>query len=117
MRTAFKLPAGVSTPPPLARNVAFDVDQSFLLHGVDYRYVVYGHTHIPDLRSISTSRGMTYYLNCGTWRRLHRTADATVGPAEKPYASMTAHAFVIIRHEREQTGGQPGYELRQSYQH
>ncbi len=115
MRAALKLPPGASTPPPLARNVAFDVEESFQLHGIDYRYVVYGHTHIPDLRSISTSRGMTYYLNCGTWRRLHRTVDTAIGPAEEPYASTTAHAFVIIRHEREQTGGQPGYELRQSY--
>jgi len=115
MRAALKLPAGASSPPPLAGNVAFDVEESFRQFGIDYRYVVYGHTHIPDLRSISTSRGMTYYLNCGTWRRLHRTVDTTIGPAEQPYASTTAHAFVIIRHKREQTGGQPGYELRQSY--
>lgn len=115
MRTALKLPPGASAPPPLARNVAFDLEESHRLHGVDYKYVVYGHTHIPDLRSISTARGLTYYLNCGTWRRQHRVVDTAVGAPERGYATTNAHSLVIVRHEREQNGGHPGYELRQSY--
>lgn len=115
MRTALTLPAGASTPPPLARKVAFDLHESHRLDDMDYRYVVYGHTHIPDFRSIATSRGLTYYLNCGTWRRLHRAVDTAVGGAEPGYATTAAHSFIIIRHEREQNGGLPAYELRQSY--
>ena len=115
VKSALKLPRGGSAPPALARNVAFDVEESRRLHGVSYRYVVYGHTHIPDLRSVSTGAGLTYYLNSGTWRRLHRVVDSAIDPASRGYATATAHSLIIVRHEREQNGGQPGYELRQSY--
>lgn len=116
MRLALTLPAGASAPPALARHVAFDLDEAHRLHGVDYRYVVYGHTHIPDFRSLSTSAGVAYYLNSGTWRRLHRVVDATVGPAGRSYATTTAHSFILVRHPRERDGRLPGYELRQRYQ-
>lgn len=115
LRSALKLPSGANSPPPLSRNVAFDLDESYRLHHVDYQYTVYGHTHIPDFRSIATERGLRSYLNCGTWRRLQRAVDANLGSAERPYASMNVHAFVIIRHPGELRSGQPGYELRQSY--
>ncbi|HYI12076.1 MAG TPA: hypothetical protein VEK57_23690 [Thermoanaerobaculia bacterium] len=115
VRLALTLPAGASAPPSLARHAGVDLEDAHRLHGVDYRYIVYGHTHIPDFRSLSTSRGVAYYLNSGTWRRLHRAVDTTVGPAGRLYATTIAHSFIIVRHPRERSGGLPGYELRQSY--
>jgi len=115
MRSALKMPEGKSAPPALVKKVAFDLDDSYRNLGVDYRYVVYGHTHIPDFRTVATERGMSYYLNCGTWRRLHRAVDASLEATESSYTSTNAHAFVLIRHPSEQQGGLPGYELRQSY--
>ena len=115
MRLALTLPQGANAAPALARSVALDVEESHRLHAADYRYVIYGHTHIPDFRLISTGRGLVFYLNSGTWRRLHRAVDTAVGAGERSYATTTAHSFVIVRHPCEQKGSLPAYELRQSY--
>jgi UDP-2,3-diacylglucosamine pyrophosphatase LpxH len=76
-------------------------------------YVVFGHTHIPEYRTI-VSRQTHWYLNCGAWRRVHRRADSTSGQATG-FVTTNLGALAIIRSPDEARATKcPRHELRYS---
>jgi UDP-2,3-diacylglucosamine pyrophosphatase LpxH len=86
--------------------------------GVGYRYVVYGHTHMPeavamDLGSTHQGERTRLYLNTGMWRRVRRAPKVSSGDDQLPaFTCWEEQCAVIIYHPAEQkSAGLPAYEF------
>ncbi|HVE70285.1 MAG TPA: hypothetical protein VNI54_02870 [Thermoanaerobaculia bacterium] len=97
-------------PPKYVDRAQFELRGS----GAPCNTVIFGHTHIPEHRTIWDGDRLQRYLNCGTWRRAHRATDFAIDGRSR-YATVHVSAMVIVRTAAETTRSDPSYELRQSY--
>jgi UDP-2,3-diacylglucosamine pyrophosphatase LpxH len=96
--------------PPYVTRAQFELVRA----GQPCNTVIYGHTHIPEHRTIWNGGELQRYLNCGTWRRAHRAMDFAIDGRFR-YATSHVSAMAIVRTAGETTKADPSYELRQSY--
>jgi hypothetical protein len=84
--------------------------------GSDYRYVVYGHTHIPELVPFRIGGRATeslVYFNTGTWRRVHRSPTLNVSEDKTfTFISWEEETAVLLYSDQEQQSLKlPPYEF------
>jgi UDP-2,3-diacylglucosamine pyrophosphatase LpxH len=105
------LTSAKAPPPP---QLAEEAKEEFRRSKVKAGYVIFGHTHVPEYRTIATD-SIYRYLNCGTWRRVHRPADAWTRKT-RPFVSSNLGALAIIRSAEEAASmNRPRHELRYSF--
>jgi UDP-2,3-diacylglucosamine pyrophosphatase LpxH len=76
------------------------------------RYIVHGHTHLPEHVPLTPSTGdrpSTVYLNTGTWRRVWRSTLSRMGPLG--FVAHQEESWLLISNDREQRHGSPPYAL------
>lgn len=77
-------------------------------------YVLFGHTHIPEYRTISGTP-VKRYLNIGTWRRAHRRSDIT-NRKSSAFVTTNVGAMAVLRSPEEaRSMNRPRHELRQFF--
>jgi UDP-2,3-diacylglucosamine pyrophosphatase LpxH len=104
--TSAKAPA----PPQLAEEAKEELRRSKIAAD----YVIFGHTHVPEYRTIAMDT-IHRYLNCGTWRRVHRPADAW-SRKTRPFVTSNVAALAVIRSAAEAAAcKRPRHELRYSF--
>ncbi|HXT64150.1 MAG TPA: hypothetical protein VN696_14020 [Pyrinomonadaceae bacterium] len=81
----------------------------------DFRYVICGHTHSPQLVPldlVGQDQRARLYLNTGTWRRVHRFASVASGAnVNGAFARWDEECLITIYNEGEQSLGLPAYEF------
>lgn len=100
-------------PQSLFRTYAF---MDFVQRGCserEIRYVLCGHTHIPELVPIATSQKASgaFYINTGTWRRVHRDARRVGTGRGIEFVSWCEEVVSCIYSPAEQAKGLPPYEI------
>jgi UDP-2,3-diacylglucosamine pyrophosphatase LpxH len=94
-----------------AKCAADNLEQA-LARGLDYRYIVFGHTHVPDHRVLAAGGSARLYLNVGTWRRSHQMAVQDAPRERAEFMSCTANTYAIIYSPDEVKRGRPEYVFR-----
>lgn len=91
-----------------------DFEMADLLGG-NFRYIICGHTHRPQLVPldlVGRDQRARLYLNTGTWRRVHSfpsVASGTDGNAA--FAQWDEQCLVTIYSDKERSIGFPAYEF------
>jgi len=99
-------------PPELSEEAKEDLRRAKL----SPEYVIFGHTHVPEYRTIVMKESIHRYLNCGTWRRVHRPADSSMRKSRFSFVSTSVGGLAVIRSADEAAATKRSrHELRYSY--
>lgn len=112
--SALTIPAG-GHETSAARDFALRDLQAAEMAGGTYRYIVSGHTHLPELVPLDLVRDREparLYLNTGTWRRVHRI----VGGSHRKetvasFETWQVESLVCLHSFEERKRGYSPYEL------
>ncbi len=120
LTTALKMPVSESASP--YGDFALSTLQVALANGGDYRYLVCGHTHLPELVVLdagktSPSKQASVYFNTGTWRRVHRAASLIAEVGSSRFAGWNEGCVVCIYSPEDQAKGSPPYEFHRGRTH
>ena len=82
-----------------------------------FRYLLCGHTHRPEIVPIDSGndREHCYYVNTGTWRRIHHLADMDMDRISRQgyFSPRQEECLVIVHSDAEQTAGAPPFHVHQ----
>jgi len=99
---------------PAPKNLVEEAHEDLIKAGEKTEYILFGHTHIPEYRTIAGTP-VRRYLNIGTWRRAHRRADVAHRKAGA-FVTTNVGAIAIIRSSEEARATKlPRHELRQFF--
>ena len=106
---------GVGGPGPY-REFAVNDFQISDTAGGEFRYVICGHTHEPQLIPVDLvtagDKRARLYLNTGTWRRVHRYASVASGAdGDAAFARWDEECVISIYNPDDQANGFPAYEF------
>lgn len=107
------LPDDESSPP----YPDFVLDKLYMSEtlGSSFRYFVCGHTHQPAAEPLDLGRvknPVRYYLNTGTWRRVHQVAGGIMRTGKvKTFSTQEVGCVLSIYNRREQSLGHRPFEL------
>jgi hypothetical protein len=115
LNAARHLPAGGEAVGSYRDLAALDY-QTALAHTEQYRYIICGHTHKPELVHLAPRRTVgikpAFYINTGTWRRTHTMADGAEALAGDPtFACFDEECTLTIYDADEQSLGNPPFEF------
>jgi UDP-2,3-diacylglucosamine pyrophosphatase LpxH len=89
-------------------------DMRLALRNGDYRYILCGHTHIPELVpfALRIAQGPTSfaYINTGTWRRVHRMIPGPDRTGLPIFVKSEEECIVCLYNSAEQQSGHLPYE-------
>jgi len=117
LRAAIRLPGHSAGDGPY-RDFAAQNLQAAQEAGVSYRYILCGHTHVPELVPLDLGSGGTLplplYINTAAWRRVHCPAGVTPKGWRYSFATWYEECLVCIFNDEEQGAGHPPYEIYRS---
>jgi UDP-2,3-diacylglucosamine pyrophosphatase LpxH len=73
------------------------------------RFVISGHTHVPEVRALAVTDAPVTYINTGTWKRVHALAVSADG--RPSFSTWEEQCFVIVRTQKEHQDGLPAWEF------
>lgn len=89
--------------------------QAAEMAGGTYRYIVSGHTHVPELVPLDLGRDQDrsrLYLNTGTWRRVHRfVGGSRRKETVASFETWHEESIVCLHSVEERKRGYSAYEL------
>jgi UDP-2,3-diacylglucosamine pyrophosphatase LpxH len=111
--TSLALPDGGESVGPYSDFASSDLRAAAA--EADYRYMLCGHTHIPEIAPLGPSGKSVsplMYLNTGAWRRVHRPTKSRDQPWA--FASWNESCLVTICNPDEQRRGFAAYEFHRA---
>ncbi len=115
MALACRLPRAGERDPGPGHHARLDLETA-AASGGPCRFMVTGHTHraemVPLVLLGGAGRPPSVYINCGTWRRVHRLVEPIEPKTPPSFVSRRSECLVTVFSPAEQSRGLPAYEVK-----